>query len=249
MAAMPARLSPAIRIILFLAMLAPLPALAAGFTCAPPAESRQESGTDEPEEVSATASETVSSPKAMQAWLRRLAGRYTYDGYVDLCGKGNSADRRPVKGKADCIVVSPGSDVHCNVSVTWPAATRDNGTPVLGGVSNLAPAQLLFSIEYPITIGRRLYVRGEGANHWGIVVVQVDNKGRGEWASGLLVGDTFLATEPCVDIPGDCHKITRITVLPDSVDISMTVELIMDRQRILRQVFQLKREPNVRKGK
>jgi hypothetical protein len=236
------------RVILVLVLLVPVPVLAAGFTCAPAAESGRKGGQNETEEVASNARETVSSPLEMLAWLKRLPGRYTYDGYVDLCGKGNPADRRSVKGKADCIAVSAAPDVHCAVNVNWPAAMTESGTPVLGGVSSLAPAQLLFSIEFPSGPGA-IYVRGEGANHWGIVMVQVDNKDKGEWASGVLVGDTFLSTEPCVDIPGNCRKITRITALPDSREISMTVEVTMDRQRVLRQDFLLRRDPNVRKDK
>jgi hypothetical protein len=230
------------------------PLFAADFTCAPRAESVLAGEQDEAEEVSSSARETVSSPKLMQAWLRRLSGRYTYEGYVDLCGKGNPADRRPVKGRADCIAVSAAPDVHCAVNVTWPAARRADGAPVLGGVSNLAPAQYLFSIEYPkfptppVPTLRIPYVRGEGANHWGIVAVQVDNMGNGEWASGVLVGDTFLSTEPCVDIQGDCRKVTRITAKPGANEISMTVEVTIARQRVLRQAFLLHREPDVRKG-
>lgn len=238
---------------LALALMLSGPVLAAGFACAPAAVSLQEGGQAETEEVSSNARETVSSPKAMQSWLRRLVGRYTTDGYVDLCGKGAPADRRSVKGKVECVEVSAGPDVHCTANVTWPEATKENGVPVLGGVSNLAPAQYLFSIEYPITqLSKKrnaLSVRGEGANHWGIVAVLVDNKGAGEWASGVLVGDTFLSTELCADIPGACRKITRITALPDSQEISISVEVRVDRKRVLRQVFLLHREPNVRRSK
>jgi hypothetical protein len=233
-------------LVLTLTLMLAGPLFAAGFTCAPKAESVLAGEQDEAEEVSSSARETVSSPKLMQAWLRRLPGRYTYDGYVDLCGKGNPAGRRPVKGRADCIAVSAAPDVHCSVNVTWPAARKEDGTPVLGGVTNLAPAQLLFSIEIPSPV-IPIY-RGAGMNGWGVVLEQVDNKGIGDFASGILVGDTFLATEPCVDMKGNCRKITRITAKPDDSEISMTVEVAMDRQRVLRQVFLMRRQPDVRKG-
>jgi hypothetical protein len=239
------------RLIFVLALLLPVPVFAAGFTCAPAAEYAKEGALDETDEVAGNARETVSSPRQMQAWLKRLPGRYTYEGYVDMCGNGNAADRRPVKGKADCIAVSAAADVHCTVNVNWPPARKENGAPVRGGVSNLAPAQFLFSIEMPNDPYDPpfVYIRGEGANHWGIVFVQVDNNGMGEWASGVLVGDTFLSREPCVDIPGDCHKTTRITALPDSQEIFMSVEVTIDRQRVLRQAFTLEREPDLRTGK
>lgn len=200
----------------------------------------------ETDEVPENARETVSSPKGMQAWLKRLVGRYTYTGYVDVCGKGNAKDQRSVKGRADCVATSAAPDVHCRVNASWPAERGDHGKSVLGGVSNLAPAQYLFSIESPHP---ERFVEGEGANFWGIVFVQVDQDDRGEWASGVLVGDTFLSTEPCADLSRDCRKITRITAKPDSNEISMTVEVRINRQRVLRQAFVLHRQVNSRAGK
>jgi hypothetical protein len=232
------------RLIPVAALLLPAPLLAANLSCAKPDDAG--SRADEPEEVSRNARETVSSPKGMQAWLRRLVGQYTIGGYVDLCGKGNLGDRRTVTGEADCIATSAAPDVHCKVNISWPAASGDNGVSVLGSVSNLAPAQFLFSIEIP-SPGIPMY-RGTGINGWGVLLEQVDNKGIGEFASGVLVGETFLATEPCVDLPGNCWKITRITAMPDSDEISMSVEIDIDRQRVSRRDFLLHRRLNGRKA-
>jgi hypothetical protein len=105
---------------------------------------------------------------------------------------------------------------------------------VLGGVSKLAPAQLLFSIE------------SRPGNAWGLVLMQLDSAGSAEWASGDLVRDTFTSREPCVDMAGSCHKITRITVKPDSDEISMLTDFEMSDRLVLRQAFVLHRESTVR---
>jgi hypothetical protein len=216
------------------------PVLAAGLTCAKPADSSEVSRTDEPEEAVSLKDHTLSG-KDMQAWLRQLVGQFTYQGYVDLCGKGNPADQRPVTGRADCIAAGLTPNVHCLVNVSWPAATKVDGSRLLGGVSNLSPAEFVFSIEIP----RPLMFRGKAANGWGLVFLQLDNRGNAQWASGVLVGDTFIATEPCTDMPGDCRRKTKITVRPDS-NISMVVDTHIDRKRVLRQAFQLQRKPNAR---
>lgn len=231
------------RVILSLALLTSGPVLAAGFTCATPAGSGDKEGLDEPDEAVVRGLEATLSGKDMQAWLKQLVGRYTHEGYVDLCGNGHAEDRRPVTGRADCIAAGLMPNVHCRVNATWTPAYKENGAPVLGGVSNLAPAEYVFSMEIPTSA----FNVGKAANGWGLVFVQLDNKGNGEWASGVLVGDTFIAREPCVDISGNCHKKTRITAKPDG-DISMQTEIVIDRKRVLRQSFLLRRKPDSQPG-
>jgi hypothetical protein len=232
------------RMIIVLVLLVPVPVLAAGFTCAGPTDSGKKGMLDDPKEVVVRVGDATLSGKDMQAWLRLLVGQYTYDGYVDLCGKGNTKDQRPVTGKADCIASGSTPNIHCRVNVNWPPATKENGAPVLGGVSNLAPAEFVFSIETP----RPPDFVGKAANGWGLVLVQLDNSGNAEWASGVLVGNTFIARDLCVDIPGDCHKTTRVTVKPDSNEISMLVDIDINSQRVLHQSFLLHRKPKARQG-
>jgi hypothetical protein len=242
-----------LRLVLVLALLLPMSTLAAGLTCAKPADSTLERRLEEPEEVASNASETVTSQKAMLAWLRRLVGRYTLDGYIDPCGSGYIREQRAVTGKADCIATSVTPDVHCKFNLSWPAAGKGSGATTPDNVSDIAPAQLLFSIEVPLVIKTPFGTLippnyyGDGANHSGIVLVQVDNKDVGEYASGVLVNDTFLSTEPCMDKPGDCHRITRVTIKSEPGEIFMTVEVRTDGQRVTRQVFTLHRKPDLRK--
>lgn len=227
------------RVVLVLALLLPVPAMCAGFACAKSNGSGDRQSLDDPTKSSGRTSEDLTSARDLQAWLKRLAGQYTYSGFVDLCGNGNTSDQRPVTGKAECFATNALPVVHCRVNVRWPAAYKENGTPVLGGISNLAPAELLFGMEIPtnpMTVGK-------GPNGFGLVITQLDSKGEAEWASGELFGDTFHSREACTEIPGECHKIWRITARPDSDEISMQVDVVIDRRRVLRQAFVLHRRP------
>jgi len=225
---------------LLLILLASGSVLAAGFTCAPPAASATTNALEELEQVVVTGQKTRTATRDLRAWLKQLVGRYTYTGYVDLCGNGNVADQRPVGGNADCIAAASTPNVQCTVNVRWPAATGANGEPVLGGESSLLPAFVIYSLENHYVPERRI-------NRLQLMFTQVDNKGVAEWASGTLVGDTFTATEPCVGISGACQKITRITASPDSDEISMLADVRVDDKPVLRQSFQLHRQSNARR--
>jgi hypothetical protein len=218
-------------------------AVAAHFTCAKPAGSGKQRALDEAEDAPAGVRKE-SGTRQMQAWLARLVGQYTVEGYVDLCGQGNPQDQRSVTGKVDCIAAGSPPSVHCKVDVSWPPATRKNGVPLPGGVSNLAPAQFLFSF---FTRGQHNYdgtipgTTPTGVPRRGLQFLQLDNRGIAEGASSELVGDTFLSRENCIDIPGNCQKITRITARPDSDEISMQVDVVVNTKRVLRQTFLLRR--------
>lgn len=250
-------------LVLALALMVPVPVLAAGFSCAPAADSGGTVTLPELDEVVVTGQEPVTRTKDLQAWLKLLVGQFTYEGHVDLCGRGNAEDQRPVTGKADCIGSRASPTVHCTVNVRWPEAHGENGLPVLGGVSSLFPAMVSYSLE-----GRHIPGSGisEGAfrnavrtgvpigpvqmYRWGLMFTQLDNRGVVEWGSGELVGDTFTSREPCVGIEraGTCQKITRITARPDGSAIAMVVDIRIDSRRVFRQTFLLHREPGSQKG-
>lgn len=230
------------RMIVVLMLLAPVPVLAAGFACAEPTDSDKTEKVDDADEVRIAIREGTQSAKEMQAWLKLLVGQYNVEGYVDLCGKGIAQDQRPVSGKVDCIASGSAPDVHCAVNVRWPAESAAKGASLPGGVSNLAPAEFVFSIERPTFLN----FKGVGVNGWGLALLQLDNRGIAEWNSGVLVGNAFIAGESCGATLEECHRITRITVNPGN-GISMLVDVHRDRQPVLRQSFQLRREPALRR--
>jgi hypothetical protein len=227
-------------LVLALALTLSCPAFAAGFQCAKPAEAGTKGVIQELDEVVVTGEKIKTRSRDLREWLKLLVGKYTYEGYVDLCGQENARDLRPVTGTAACVASGENPNVHCTVNVRWPAARGENGAPVLGGVSSLAPAFAIYSLENRYQPEKHTY-------QLGLVFTQVDNKGIAEWASGTLVGDTFTSNEPCVGIPGACRKVTKITARPKSKQITTQVDVEIDNRRVLHQSFVLNRELSVGK--
>jgi len=166
-------------------------------------------------------------------WLRRLPGQYTFDGFVDLGGKGDPDDRRNVRGIGTCIGFGLAPGVQCEIHVRWPESRGPNGEEIPGGVSALAPAMILYGLE-PDEIGIRY--------------LQVDNRGLAEGATGLVTGDTAAFRTPCVDQPTDCQRVVRITAKPESKIVDMQIDTELNLQVALRYRFQLTRVAQVQGG-
>jgi hypothetical protein len=144
------------------------------FACANPLGAGRERMADDLEKLPAGA-KNESGTRAMLAWLERLVGKYSVEGQVDLCGNGNPQDQRPVTGQVDCIAGGSPPSVHCKVDVNWPPATGENGAPIPGGVSNLAPAQILFSL-FSVELGP-VNQRIGGVDKRALAFRQRDNRG------------------------------------------------------------------------
>src|SRR5690606_30213292 len=54
-------------------------------------------------------------PVAMDVWLRRLVGQFTFEGMISVQG----GDTQTVEGKGDCVSVGTGPGVQCVLNVTW----------------------------------------------------------------------------------------------------------------------------------
>jgi hypothetical protein len=230
------------RLIPALVLLLPAPLFAAGSVCAPPPpRPEKKENLDELAEVVVVAKETSSYLKDLRAWLKRLVGQYNYEGYVDICGNGNPADQRPVTGRADCIALGSTSNIQCTVNMRWPVAVQDNGEPVPGGSFNLFSAHAIYSVE-------NRYIPEQRLNRWGLMSMQVDSRGRAEWASGALIGDSFVSKGPCVGMPGSCQKHMRITARPNAKEIYMVVDIEVGEQPVMRQALELHRESKAQRG-
>jgi hypothetical protein len=231
-----------LRLIPVLALLLPAPLFAAGSACAPPPpRPEKKDNLDELAEVVVVAKETSTYLKDLRAWIKRLVGQYDYEGYVDSCGNGNPADQRPVTGRADCIALGSMPSVQCTVNMRWPVAVQENGEPVPGGSFNLFSAHVIYSVE-------NRYIPEQQLNRWGLMSMQVDNKGRAEWASGALIGNSFVSREPCAGMQAGCQKRMRITARPNASEITMQVDIEVGQQPVMRQALVLHRESKARKG-
>lgn len=226
------------RWLLWLVLALPSPLLAAELSC-----TQSPVGTPPPladnrlallDEVVVTPRKLTSRTRDLGTWLKRLEGQYSYDGYVDLCGNGNAADRQPVTGQADCVSLYNGNDearrsLYCVIDVRWPQVRGTDGAPVMGGESPLSPAVVIYRVAPDLP---------------GIQLLQMDSKGIATHARGQLTGDTLTATESC-GYPDLCRKVTRITAAADSQDISMLIDVEIDSRRALRHAFLLHRESNI----
>lgn len=166
-------------------------------------------------------------------WLRRLIGQYTISGQIDLAGQGNQQDRLTVRGIGICVGFGVAPGVQCEVNVRWPEVQAADGQPVLGGVSTLTPAMILYGLE-PDEIGIRF--------------LQVDNRGHAEGGVGFVTGDTASFTTSCTDVPEGCRRITRITAVPETEVIDVQVDTELDYRLATRLRFQMHRTPEAPGG-
>ena len=200
-------------------MLTPVLATAASRSSKPPA-------LEELGEVVVSGEKPVRKAEDLIPWLRRLLGQYTYQGYVDLQGRAKAKARLNVTGLGTCVGFGAAPGVQCEINVRWPQVRGEDSQPVMGSVSSLDPAMILYGLE-PDDIAIRY--------------LQVDSRGLAEGAVGTVTGDTATFRTACVDAPAGCERITRITAVQDSKIIDMQVDTEIDYQLVLRYRFQLYR--------
>lgn len=163
-------------------------------------------------------------------WLRRLLGQYTIEGYVDLGGRGEPDEQRVVRGTGVCVGFGVAPGVQCEFNIRWPETRARGGGEILGGVSNLSPAMMLFGLE-PDEVGLRY--------------LQVDNRGLAEGSRGGIIGDTAVFRTPCADLIEGCERATRIITRSDSKLVELQVDTEIYYQVKVRYRFQLTRVAEV----
>lgn len=153
---------------------------------------------NKPEIPDMNAALPVKDSEAIAEWLRRLVGRFKWDGVI-----GAGPNKRPIKGSSDCIGIGDGSGVQCILNVTWvdeyslnPEANEDN---IL--ISYLDPAMELFGLD-PLN---------SAISH-----LVVNNKGLPEGGLGFIKGNTATFKTPCVNVKVGCYRAVVIEARPDS---------------------------------
>jgi hypothetical protein len=112
------------------------------------------------------------------------------------------------------------------MQVVWPDMKFEDGTEIPGGISTLVPAMTLYGMD---------------ANFLGVRYLQVDNRGTGDGGLGYLRGNTLSTSTPCMDLPGDCKRTTRINAQSDGKLIRMDIDIEIDAFRVMRSQFVLRR--------
>jgi hypothetical protein len=174
-----------------------------------------------PRETAPEWKDTVGPPAPMDVWLRRLVGKYEFDGMVEVvyyedhrCAPlppdPNSQDAPPpfvpycsaIKGKGDCVGIGTGPGVQCVLNVSWedlyevisPTSNTDgsvNTDPV--GVFNL-PGGVS-------NLNPAMSLFGMDPGKQGINLLLVDNKGLPEGTMGVITGNRATFKTPCVNSP------------------------------------------------
>jgi hypothetical protein len=194
----------------------------------PAAEPRRELTDKELSEILIEGRKPERNPQKVIDWMARLVGEYTFAGEVDLKARGSPQDLHPVRGSGKCIGFGPAPAVRCQIDVHWtPVPVEDRGK-VLGGVSNLEPATMLFGFE---------------KDRLGIRYMLVDNNGIAEGALGYVVGNTLISRAPCVNVPGQCERVAHITADNDLKMIDMQIDVEIDHQPAVRFHFEMHRVP------
>jgi hypothetical protein len=129
------------------------------------------------------------TPVDMDIWLRRLVGRFRWEGMLDTKPQEapeDMTDILSVQGMGDCVAVGQGPGVQCVLDVRWPDSWTLQGGAV--AVPNLTPAMSLYGID---AVRERF------------VYLQVDNKGLALGGPGSLHGATATLRAPCIgtDLP------------------------------------------------
>jgi hypothetical protein len=161
-------------------------------------------------------------------WIARLVGSFTFEGHVDLRGKGSSVDFRQVQGSATCTGFGDTPAVQCELRVRWPEATGARGEPIPGGVSPFDPAMIVYGFE---------------PNRLGIRYMLVGSKGVANGDLAMLAGDTLVSRTKCTDFPGNCQRVMRVTATPDLELVEMRIDLVADGLKTLEYAFVMRRVP------
>lgn len=150
----------------------------------------------------------------IDAWLRRLPGRFRYVGteevppyYCTHSGRGTSCTTplpREVQGMWDCVGIGTGSGLHCVLGSM--AQRREPMQPNMD-----SPMMILFGIDPDAP---------------GIRYLRFDSDGIASESFGYLRGDQATFRTPCINpVTVGCTRIVKIHAAADGKPIRMSIEI------------------------
>jgi hypothetical protein len=169
----------------------------------------------------------LQAAKDMDAWLRRLVGRFRIQGVNSKDGT-DEPDMQTATGMEDCIGLGTGAGVQCVINVVWNEQFDDQGQYADGGISSLAPAMIEYGFD-PVASRVRY--------------LQVDNQSLAEAGAGVLKGDTLTTRVRCANTPAAqlCERVTRIYAPPEGKYIQLTIDMERNHDRITSLSLDLRR--------
>jgi hypothetical protein len=171
----------------------------------------------------------IRDAQAVFGWMSRLVGRFIVEGTVQLHGEGAPTEPLQAQGRADCVGFGPAPAVTCDLKIRWPETKGPNGEPLLGGVSTLDPASMLF---------------GFAPDRIGIRQMLADSSGVANDALGYLItSDTWVARTKCIGVAGHCERRVQITAEPERNSFEMKIDLEVEYQKVSSFTFLMRRVP------
>jgi hypothetical protein len=190
-------------------------------------------------------------------WMARMVGTFVIDGNVDLHAQGNPEDLLEVSGRAECVGFGVAPGVQCELKIRWPDTYGPDDKQIMGGVSTLDHAMMLFGSDpsepptfQPNLPGLRL-PRPTASDRpdqepvqTGVSWILVDGRGVAESAVGKMVSaDTMQSRSRCVGVAGDCERVFRITAWPDLKTVEFRIFVVIDADEAVNYTFVMHRVP------
>lgn len=143
-------------------------------------------------------------PQQSFDWLARLVGEFTIDGDVYANPDRTSGDVQKAQGHALCIGFGIAPGVLCDLRVRSTDVTGEDGGEILGGVSTLDPAVMMFGFNLGAHADAIYGGRQNAAadpDSYTIAHILVDNTGVAEGGSGFRAGtDTMTSRAPGAEL-------------------------------------------------
>jgi hypothetical protein len=188
------------------------------------------------------ASEPLAEPMDRNAWMAKLAGRFSFDGSIhheeEIIDFNPTRDAdpdawlgewsEPAQGKADCIQFAEGPGIQCVMHVEWLEHASFKGTFPMGGASDLTPGVVLAGFT-PTTAPDQ------------VRILLGDSRGLAHPGSLKIRGNSLVGEFPCVNLPGSmvCTRTLTITSRADSrlVFVNLFIERRFNRNKLDRKLY------------
>jgi hypothetical protein len=192
----------------------------------------------------------------VDTWLRRLVGRYRFEGVLQAVALGDCAGLPPgppdpdhervisltepycrsIKGSGDCVAVGDGPGVQCVLSVKWVDMYRIVFPSGTGADEEVGVFTIPGGVPY---LDPAMALLGFNASDSKPSYLLVDHKGLSEGGPGSIKGNRGTFDMPCVNAPtlmnemnmklvARCYRVLRIDAKPDAKVLHWSIDIDFD---------------------